>query len=134
MKTSPSSRRQHGFTLVEIMVVIVILGLLAGLVVPNVLKNTEEARQQTATSDITNLYQTIKLFVAQRSKIPTWEDLTTPDSRGQATLETGIPKDPWQNEYVIRNLEGYNRYEVICKGPDGIEDTEDDLAYPPRQE
>jgi general secretion pathway protein G len=126
--------RSAGFTLVEIMVVIVILGLLAGIVVPNLISQTEEARVETTRTNLRAANDTVKMFVVKRSKIPEWEDLTSPGENGQAPLlEGGIPKDAWSNELIIRQLEGRNRYELISKGPDGIEDTDDDIVFPERQ-
>ena len=130
MHSNPSRRRDQGFTLVEIMVVIVILGLLAGLVIPNVLENTEDARRETTNSNLVSTYNTVTLYVAKNAKIPTWEDLTTPGASGRASIEGGIPKDAWGEEFIIRTLEGRNRFELRSKGPDKIEDTDDDLVHP----
>ncbi|MGE0141725.1 MAG: type II secretion system protein GspG [Planctomycetota bacterium] len=133
--THPHSRhRSAGFTLVEIMVVIVILGLLAGIVVPNLISQTEEARVETTRTNLRAANDTVKMFVVKRSKIPEWEDLTSPGENGQAPLlEGGTPKDAWNNELIIRALEGRLRFELISKGPDGIEDTDDDIVFPERQ-
>lgn len=127
----PSARchrpvREDGFTLVEIMVVIVILGLLATLVVPNVIGMSDEAKVTKAQTDVKSIYESAKLFRVKNGKVPTMEDLTTPDDKGQAYVEN-IGSDPWDHEYVIRETER-GKFEVISMGPDGSEGTEDDIS------
>ena len=119
-------RRQQGFTLVEIMVVIVIIGLLATLVVPNVIGMSDEAKVKKAQSDVTSIYNQAKLFRVKNGKVPSMEDLTTPDDKGQAYIEN-LNTDPWEHEYVIRETDR-GKFEVISMGPDGSEGTEDDIS------
>jgi general secretion pathway protein G len=118
--------RDAGFTLVEIMVVIVILGLLATLVVPNVIGMSDEAKVTKAQTDVKSIYESAKLFRVKNGKVPTMEDLTTPDDKGQAYVEN-IGNDPWDHEYVIRETER-GKFEVISMGPDGSDGTEDDIS------
>lgn len=119
-------RRQQGFTLVEIMVVIVIIGLLATLVVPNVIGMSDEAKVKKAQSDVTSIYNQAKLFRVKNGKVPSMEDLTTPDDKGQAYIEN-LDTDPWEHEYVIRETDR-GKFEVLSMGPDGSEGTEDDIS------
>jgi general secretion pathway protein G len=129
------TRRERGFTLVEIMVVVVIIGLLATLVVPNVIGYGEQARVDKARADTNSIASAIRIYTTRNSKIPTWDDLLEPDSTGNPYIEGGQPqKDPWDHEYEIRQLEGRLRFEVISFGPDGQEDTEDDIVYPQRSD
>ena len=133
LNSSPQRTPERGFTLVEIMVVIVILGLLATLVVPNVLRSADEADLGKAKADVAALKQTVEQYIIfnRGAGLPTWEDLITPDDRGLAWLEgyTEAPKDPYGNEYELRRGDmGRRDYEVLCWGPDGLSDTDDDIS------
>lgn len=126
---APSSKKKHrqaGFTLVEIMVVIVILGLLATLVVPNVLGISEDAKISKAQSDVIAIYNAAKIWNINKGGWPTLEQLTTPDEKDRIALEM-VTTDPWDNEYVLKEIDG-RRLEVISYGPDGSENTEDDIS------
>ena len=124
-----NGRCERGFTLVEIMVVVVIIGMLAGLVAPAVLSHQADAQLSTAKADIATIHQAATYFRMKVLKTPTMEELITKDSNGEAYLPgyDEEPIDPWKNPYVIRELEG-RTFEVISLGPDGLEDTEDDLS------
>ncbi|MGE3171290.1 MAG: type II secretion system protein GspG [Planctomycetota bacterium] len=115
-----------GFTLVEIMVVIVILGLLATLVVPNVIGMSDEAKVQKAQTDCKSIHEQATWYRTKNGRNPSMEDLTTPDDKGHAFIESDIT-DPWDNEYIIRDIEN-GKFEVISWGPDGTEGTEDDIT------
>ena len=128
---SPRAAHDGGFTLVEIMVVIVILGMLAAIVGQNVLGSAENAEISTAKQQITNIKGAVELYMIEnRRRIPTWEDLITPDNRGHRYLETEDPlQDPWGNEYDITTDPEYQHKPLIVSyGPDGIEGTEDDIT------
>lgn len=123
-----AAARQSGFTLVEIMVVIVILGLLATLVVPNVMGMSEDAKVTKAQTDVKAIYDAAQLFKMKNSKIPTVEELQTPDDKGQSYLDDSYEtKDPWGQDYVIRETDR-GKFEVLSMGPDGSEGTEDDIS------
>lgn len=125
--------RQRGFTLIEIMVVIVILGLLATMVVPNVLGMSEEAKLTKAQTDVKAIADAIKWYKAKNSKTPTMEDLTTEDEKGFAFLDPAPGNDPWDNAYVIRDLDR-GKFEVISWGPDKTEGTGDDISSVPKKD
>ncbi len=103
MKTIQShARRRGGFTLAEMMVVIVILGLLATLVVTNVMKNLGQAMGGKVRSDIVAIESALENYAINNSgRYPdSLEPLITPDVNGQAYLKlNAVPKDPWKNEY-----------------------------------
>lgn len=128
-----ATHRQRGFTLVEIMVVIVILGLLATLVVPNVLGASDEANLKKAKVDVAALKGTVDMYLLRSGskELPTWDILITPDENGTVWLEgySEAPKDPYGNEYEIRpgDRGGSRGYQIICWGPDGMSDTDDDI-------
>ncbi len=120
-----------GFTLVEIMVVIVILGLLMTIVGTNVLGQTEKAAIDTAKMQVRNIHDAVKTYMAQNAmEIPNWEQLITPDDRGHAYMDIQEPLiDPWDNEYVITVDPDYeNKALVVSYGPDKIEGSEDDIT------
>lgn len=125
---SPSPSAQAGFTLVEIMVVIVILGLLATMVARNVIGASDEARETKARTDISVIAGAVRSFRANKGKLPeNLEVLATKDERGRSEIEE-LPKDPWGNDYQLREGDRPAEWEVISWGPDGSEGTEDDLS------
>lgn len=130
-RTFPSRRPlPRGFTLIEIMVVIVILGVLAALVVPRVLERPDEARAIAAKSDIATIMQALKLYRLDNQRYPTAEQglqaLTVkpeqppapPNWKPGGYLER-LPKDAWGRPfvYVIPGVRG--EIEVFSFGADG---------------
>lgn len=119
---SLASRARRGFSLAELMVVIVILGLLATLVVPNVMKQLSTSNFAVAKSDISAICQAITNYAVENSgKYPErLEDLLTPDDSGHAYFDRStLPKDPWKNEYVYEPPQGGQKFRVISYGRDG---------------
>jgi general secretion pathway protein G len=101
MKNLPKKRRA-GFTLAEMMVVIVIIGILATIVVPNVMQKFFQSQRAKATADITQISSALKEYaMANAGKYPdSLEALVTPDLNGYRYLsQKVIPKDPWGEEY-----------------------------------
>ena len=132
-----NSRKDRGFTLVEIMVVVVILGMLATLVLPNVLGSQATAQDRKAKADLAAIHSTVKLYFIENGSVPTLEELIEEDDKGQAFLEgyDEVPKDPWGNPYYIAvDRDNPRNYAVWSNGPDGIEDTEDDLRSDKKQQ
>ena len=137
MKSKPQTplaaerKRQGGFTLVEIMVVVVILGILATIVGTNVLQSSDEANVGAAEVQVQKIHGIVQTFMVKNgNRVPTWEQLLERDERGHRYYEADdIPLDPWGNEYVITNHPDYpNLPEIRCFGPDGEEETEDDIT------
>lgn len=105
---SRSVRLPRGFTLVEIMVVVVILGILAALIVPRVVGRTDEARAVAAKQDVAAIMQALKLYRLDNGRYPTTEQgiaalVAKPQgepvpTNWQKYLDR-VPKDPWGNPY-----------------------------------
>jgi general secretion pathway protein G len=131
MDRKRSDIRQGGFTLVEIMVVIVILGMLVAIVAPNVLGSAARAEVETAKIEVGKIAETVESFFITNRRMPEGiEELIREDDKGQAWLKgyTEVPIDPWSNPYVLIPGEHRGTFEVISWGPDGVEDTEDDIS------
>jgi general secretion pathway protein G len=131
MKTTANRRvRQGGFTLIEIMVVIVILGLLATIVAPNVWSVSETAKEKKAQTDVKAIYEAARMYMLTHTgvrEIPNLETLTTRDDKGVVAIEMSS-KDPWGNDYEIRPGDHPGEFEVVSAGKDGQMGTEDDIS------
>ena len=123
-------RRRSGFTLIEIMVVVVILGLLAALVVPRIGPQVAEAQRTTAQTQIRSLEDALEMYRLHNGFYPSTQQgldalvkapTTSPVPKRYA--EGGyikkVPDDPWGNPYIYRNDNG--RIRIISTGPDGEE-------------
>jgi general secretion pathway protein G len=125
-----SSPAAGGFTLIEILVVIVILGILAALVVPRVLERPDEARVIAAKSDIATIMQALKLYRLDNQRYPATEQglaaLVTrptqapepPNWKPNGYLER-LPKDPWGQAYQYLNPGLRGEIDVYSFGADG---------------
>jgi general secretion pathway protein G len=124
--------RRAGFTLAELMVVIVIIGLLATLVVPNVVKKLFTANVAKAKHDIMTIDNAVTSYAIENGgRFPdSLEALVTPDANGHSFLNTEtVPKDPWGNEYVFEPApSGSQKFRVISYGKDGQPGGEGDEA------
>jgi general secretion pathway protein G len=134
MKTLSRSCRvsRAGFSLAELMVVIVIIGLLATLVVPNVIRNLFVANKSKAKVDITQIENACTEYATQNMmKYPaSLQELVTPDETGFTYLKKEkVPTDPWGNEYLYEPPGGGSVYPTItCLGSDGVPGGEADAA------
>ena len=119
---------QRGFTLIELMVVLVIIALLAALIVPNVLDRADDARLTAARTDVSNIMQALKLYRLDNQRYPTAEQglqaLTTKPTASpvppnwKVYLEK-LPLDPWQHPYQYVNPGVKGDIDVFSFGPDG---------------
>ena len=144
MKTLKHSLKPHtlkakGFTLLEVMVVIVILGVLASMVVPNLMGSQEKANMQKAVTDINALETSLSMYKLDNYNYP-----TTDQGLEALVEETGIeplprrfpeggyvkrlPNDPWGNEYLLLNPGEQSALDVFSVGPDGEPGTDDDIG------
>ncbi len=131
MKAFP--RNNRGFTLIEIMVVIVILSILAILVAPKIIGRTDDARITDAKVQIRNLESGLKLYKLDNANFPTTEQglqaLVTKPTTGQIPknyrdggyLESNsVPKDPWGNDFVYISPGEHGDYDLYSYGADGV--------------
>lgn len=134
-----STQRQRGFTLLEIMVVIVILGILASLVVPNLMGNKEQADRQKAVSDIVALENALDMYKLDNSRFPTTEQglealVTKPQSEPEPRnyKDDGyirrLPQDPWGNAYQLMSPGEHGKIDVFSMGLDGEAGSDDDIG------
>jgi general secretion pathway protein G len=124
------SATARGFTLIEILVVIVILGVLAALIVPNVISRPDEARATVAKSDIAAIMSALKLYRLDNQRYPTGEQglaalvakpeqpPVPPNWKPGGYLDK-LPKDPWGRPYVYLNPGVRGEIEVMSFGADG---------------
>lgn len=121
---------QRGFTLIEIMVVVVILGILAGIVVPRLLERPEEARRTKAAVQIRSLEEALGLFKLDNGFYPATEQglkaLVERPSTGRipSRFRDGgyikkVPADPWGQPYLYLSPGTHGDFDLFSYGPDG---------------
>jgi general secretion pathway protein G len=120
----------RGFTLIEIMVVVVIMGILAALVVPKLMGRTDDARVTAARQDIATVMQALKLYKLDNQRYPTTEQglnalvakpTVGPEARGWKSggYLDKLPKDPWGNPYQYLSPGIKGEVDVFSFGADG---------------
>lgn len=127
---SISSRASRGFTLIEVMVVIVILGVLAALIVPKVMNRPDEARIVAARQDIASLSQALKLYKLDNRRYPSTEQglqalvqkptiAPIPDNWKSGGYLERLPKDPWGAPYQYLAPGVHGEVDIFSFGADG---------------
>lgn len=123
-----SRRRADGFTLIEIMVVVVILGILAALIAPNVISRIDEAQVVKVQQDLRAIESALKLYRLDNFRYPDTEDgleaLVTPPQDPNARWPAGgyldrMPNDPWDRPYVYLHPGNQGEFDVYTLGRDG---------------
>ena len=122
-----------GFTLIELMVVIVILGILAGLIVPRIMGRPEEAKQLKAKLTIESIETSLRLYKLDVGSYPTTEQglaalISAPDTgsttnswREGGYIEKGkVPKDPWGHDFIYLSPGVHGDYDISSYGSDGV--------------
>lgn len=128
----------RGFTLIELMVVIVILGILAGLIIPRIMGRPEEAKQLKAKMTIESLETALNLYKLDNGGYPDTEQglqalIEKPETgnipknwREGGYIEKGkLPKDPWGNDFIYLSPGVHGPYDIISYGYDGVPGGED---------
>jgi general secretion pathway protein G len=130
MEKIMKNNRRSGFTLIEIMVVLVIMGIMAALVVPRILGRTDDARKVSAKADISSIMQALKLYKLDNMRYPTTQQgldalvkkttlaPTPKDFKDGGYLEK-LPSDPWGSPYQYQNPGQHGEIDVYSFGPDG---------------
>ncbi len=122
-----SRRRARGFTLIELMVVLVIIGVLAALIVPNVLNRADDARVTAARTDVNNVMQALKLYRLDNQRYPTTEQglqalvtrpSTAPTPPNWRPYLDKLPQDPWGQPYQYLNPGAHAEIDVLSLGAD----------------
>ncbi|MBN1492752.1 MAG: type II secretion system major pseudopilin GspG [Candidatus Omnitrophica bacterium] len=128
---------KKGFTLIEILLVVVILGILSGMIIPRLVGRAEETRIKVARTDIeAGLSEVLDLYELDNGKYPAaLQDLLVRPAgaknwNGPYVKKKVLPKDPWGNDYIYR-FPGQNNqdgYDLLSGGPDGAEGGNDDIT------
>jgi general secretion pathway protein G len=127
-----------GFSLIELMVVIVILGILAGMIMPKLMGRTDDAKMVKAQVDLAALDTALKLYKLDNGEYPTTEQglkalVEPPDKDGNTgnwkkggyLEKKALPKDPWGREFIYLSPGTNGEYDIISYGADGVPGGED---------
>ena len=132
-------RQARGFSLIELLLVLVILSVLAAIIVPKFTGRSEQARETAAQTEIRNLESALEAFETDCGRYPTESEglealIEEPSDvsnwRGSYLSRNSVPKDPWGHEYVyvIPGRENTNGYDLYSYGPNGLEGDDDDIG------
>lgn len=130
---------QAGFTLIEIMVVVVILSILAAFVVPKIMDRPEQARLIKAQQDIRTLENALRMYKLDNLYYPSTDQglqalVEKPDTEplprkwAKEGYIDRLAEDPWGNPYLYLQPGVHGSFDIFSLGPDGQSDTEDDLG------
>jgi len=129
--------RRQGFTLVELLLVLVILAVLAAIVIPKMAGRSEQARETAATTQIAAFKTALDTFEIDNGYYPSGEkgldelvDEPSNAKNWRGPYLDNIPVDPWGNEYIYE-YQGKNNqkgYDIMSVGPDGRANTDDDIV------
>lgn len=124
-----TKKRSRGFTLIEIMIVVVIIGILAAIVVPRITDRTDQAKITRVKADIRRIEGALNLYRLDNHRYPTSDEglaaLVEKPADAPAWKEGGyldrIPKDPWGNEYQYLNPGTHSTIDIFSLGADGAQ-------------
>jgi len=133
---------RKGFSLIEIMIVIIILGLLASFVMPNLIGQSDEAKKKLVCIQMKSVGESLKTFKLYNGSYPTTEEglkalVSNPDPEkypeypSQGFLDEGrLPKDPWGGQYIYTNEDGeFNLISLGADGKEGGDGENKDITY-----
>ena len=129
-RSVPAGPRRRGFTLIEIMVVIVIIGIIGALFVPNIIGRGDQARRTAVENDLRSIGATLDLYRLDNAHYPSTEQglealvskpggFPEPRNYNPEGYARKLPTDPWGNPYVYLNID--RRFELYSLGADGTE-------------
>lgn len=132
-------QNNSGFTLIEVMVVLLIIGIMAGLVAPQILGSQEEAQRKAAAVDIRTLESALTRYKLSNNRFPSTEQgleaLITqptidpiPRNYPEGGYITSLPDDPWDNSYQLLSPGEIGIIDIFSNGPDGEPGTDDDIG------
>ncbi|MFY7697727.1 MAG: type II secretion system major pseudopilin GspG [Legionella sp.] len=120
--------KPRGFSLIEIMVVVVILGILASIVVPRILTRPDEARAVKAKQDVLTIENALDLYKLDNGHYPTTDQgllalvekpTSNPIPRDWKPYLKSLPKDPWDRDYLYLNPGEHSEIDIFTLGADG---------------
>lgn len=126
-----NKQKQRGFSLLEILVVLVIMGILIGLVAPNILGNVDRARLQQLSTDMKTIETTLKMYRLDNFTYPSTEQglealVTKPDIdpvpknwKKDGYIDR-LPKDPWGNDYLYVSPGEHGEFDMYSLGADNV--------------
>ncbi|MEY1661943.1 type II secretion system major pseudopilin GspG [Isoalcanivorax beigongshangi] len=129
MKTMSRRSRQQGMTLIEILVVVAIIGLIAAMIVPNVMGQSEQARVDLARSNMASIATALDMYRLQNGRYPSTEEGLRALVERPASARTfpdggylrSIPKDPWGTDYIYASPGQSGPFDLMSLGADGQE-------------
>jgi general secretion pathway protein G len=123
MRARKTIHGQRGFTLIEILIVVIIIGLIASLVAPNLMGRYERSKEEIAKAQVEMLSSGVMSFKLDMNRYPaSFEELiksTDPKWRGPYLSKQAIPKDPWERDYVYKTPGDHGPFDLYSLGPDG---------------
>ncbi|MGC8966664.1 MAG: type II secretion system major pseudopilin GspG [Caldimicrobium sp.] len=117
------NKKRKGFTLMEILLVVIIIGLLASLVIPNLMGRFERSKEEIAKAQIELLSSAVQAFMLDVGRCPNaLEELIQsqdPKWRGPYLSKKEIPKDPWGRDYIFKCPGEHGAFDIYSLGPNG---------------
>lgn len=118
---------KKAFSLMELMVVIIILGLLAAFVLPNLTGKSEEAKDKIVCIQMKSIAQTLKMYKLDTSSYPQTEEGLNTLVEKKYFEDGKLPKDAWGNKFIY--IQNEDSFDLVSMGSDKKESTEDDIYY-----
>jgi general secretion pathway protein G len=131
----PVRRSREGFTLIEVLLVVVIIGILVGVAMPRLGGKVQKAQISRTKADVENIGLALRMYELENGRYPNSLQALISNAENSGTwdgpyLEKGIPNDPWGNPYSYQQPGSRNAhsYDLYSHGPDGTAGNEDDIG------